>query len=93
MGSRGGSWSRAGGGTTLSGSMGDTRSGERMRRRSMTPPRLESLDEAGEPLKDDTDRDLGGSFLPHLQSPPPALQPPPPPPPEDDAARGGKQQA
>jgi hypothetical protein len=57
-----------------------------MRRGSMRPPRLESLDEAGEPLNDGADGDLGGSFLPHPPPPPP---PAPQPTPGDDAAAVG----
>jgi hypothetical protein len=58
-----------------------------MRLGSMSPPKLKSLDEAGEPLKDGVDGDLGGSFLPHrLSLPPPA---PPPPPGDNVAATGG----
>src|SRR5205814_772880 len=77
--STGGGGSGRGGGTDPSGSMGETRPGERMRRGSMSPPSPASLDDVGEPWKDSADGDLGGSFLPQ-----PA--PPPVPPPAGDAA-------
>ena len=63
-GGKAGSRSGRGGGAAPSGSMGETRPGERMRRGSMSPPRPTSLDEVGEPWKDGADGDLGGTFRP-----------------------------